>query len=128
MSCPNCFKNDAVKNGRVRGLQRFRCRACGFNYTQKHKRGFPPYLKLHTLIYYRLGLTMNVASDITPGVAGSVSVQTVSRWLKEAKAKNPWFLQALAEHRAFLERMMPTEEALAEVASIYVQIVGKPNP
>jgi len=32
--CKNCASEHAVKNGKVRGKQRFRCKECGFNFVE----------------------------------------------------------------------------------------------
>ncbi|MDR1199352.1 MAG: hypothetical protein LBK94_10165 [Prevotellaceae bacterium] len=33
MKCPKCKSESHVRNGLIKGKQRFRCRQCGFNYT-----------------------------------------------------------------------------------------------
>ncbi|MGB0720574.1 MAG: IS1/IS1595 family N-terminal zinc-binding domain-containing protein, partial [Bdellovibrionales bacterium] len=33
MRCPKCRVADRVKNGKVQGKQRYRCKGCGCNYT-----------------------------------------------------------------------------------------------
>ena len=39
--CKRCQATDYVKNGTVRGLQRYRCGACGCNFTMTPPRGKP---------------------------------------------------------------------------------------
>lgn len=39
LSCKRCGSASFVKNGFVRGLQRYRCQECGFNFTATPKRG-----------------------------------------------------------------------------------------
>jgi transposase len=39
LSCKKCGSASFVKNGFVRGLQRYRCRSCGFNFTATPNRG-----------------------------------------------------------------------------------------
>ncbi|MYK17384.1 IS1 family transposase, partial [Candidatus Poribacteria bacterium] len=43
MNCPRCKREDAVKNGKVRGSQRYKCKACGFQFTRLTTRGRPPW-------------------------------------------------------------------------------------
>ncbi len=31
-ACKNCGKTEIVKNGRVRGKQRYKCKGCGYNF------------------------------------------------------------------------------------------------
>ncbi len=33
MQCPNCFSAEKVKNGFIKGIQRYKCKKCGYNYT-----------------------------------------------------------------------------------------------
>ncbi|NDV46706.1 IS1 family transposase [Paludibacter sp. 221] len=37
MSCPKCKSNDKVKNGLIKGVQRYLCKQCGCNYTVSSK-------------------------------------------------------------------------------------------
>ena len=37
MDCPSCKGSIYVKAGKVRGLQRYKCKACGFYYTVEKK-------------------------------------------------------------------------------------------
>ncbi|AVP88031.1 hypothetical protein phytr_11170 [Candidatus Phycorickettsia trachydisci] len=34
MQCKNCSENKIVKNGNVRGKQRFKCKICGYNFVE----------------------------------------------------------------------------------------------
>jgi len=38
MVCKKCFSASCVKNGRVRAIQRYRCRSCGYNFVAGDKR------------------------------------------------------------------------------------------
>ena len=33
MMCPKCRSNNKIKNGKVNGRQRYKCKECGYNYT-----------------------------------------------------------------------------------------------
>jgi len=87
MRCRKCGKLEAVKNGKVRGLQRYRCRGCGYNYTQEHGRGYPPEVKTLAVVLHLSGMTLN-----SIGAVIGVTAQSVMRWVKEMadKVPEPW--------------------------------------
>ncbi len=120
--CPKCSNNNAVKNGKVRGQQRYCCRACGFNYAAKYKHRWSHSEKLVNLLLYRSGNTISYAAKVS-----GATVQTVSRWLQEAKYEHPWFVQILAEYKAFSELSMGAEEALAKTQDLYRTVVDNPR-
>jgi transposase-like protein len=37
MNCPKCKSGSNVKNGIIKGVQRYKCKDCGFNYTVEYK-------------------------------------------------------------------------------------------
>ena len=37
MNCPRCFCSDKVKSGKIKEVQRYRCKNCGCNYTVEIK-------------------------------------------------------------------------------------------
>ena len=39
--CKRCGSEEQVKNGFMKGLQRYRCKACGLNFTETPPRGIP---------------------------------------------------------------------------------------
>ncbi|MGH9344891.1 MAG: IS1/IS1595 family N-terminal zinc-binding domain-containing protein, partial [Terriglobia bacterium] len=55
LSCKGCGASDYVKNGRVRGLQRYRCKACACNFTATPPRGKHPAMKALTLLLCAMG-------------------------------------------------------------------------
>ena len=55
ITCKRCRASDYVKNGNVRGLQRYRCRQCGCNFTATPPRGKPAAMKALTLLLYSMG-------------------------------------------------------------------------
>ena len=67
MHCPRCKRQDAVKNGKARERQRYKCKSCGFQFTRLTSRGRPP-----------LGPTPDSAAD------GAVLLDDaeISRYLK----------------------------------------------
>ena len=53
--CPRCMKEDCVKDGIVRGRQRWRCRECGYRHTVQ-QRGKEAHLKRQAVELYLEGL------------------------------------------------------------------------
>jgi transposase len=51
----SCGSTSYVKNGFVRGLQRYRCKTCGCNFTATQKRGRSEAFKALAILLYRLG-------------------------------------------------------------------------
>ena len=54
-SCPRCVKENCVKDGMVRGRQRWRCRECGYRHTVQ-QRGKEAHLKRQAVELYLEGL------------------------------------------------------------------------
>jgi transposase len=77
MHCPNCHHETRVKNGRVRGLQRYRCKGCGCNYTQSHRRGYPEKDKVLAVTLHLSGMSLNSIGEVI-----GVTAQSVMRWVK----------------------------------------------
>lgn len=38
MRCKRCYSDKVVKNGKVRGVQRYRCKKCHYNFTEEDRR------------------------------------------------------------------------------------------
>jgi transposase len=54
-----CFAALRVrKNGIVRGDQRYRCRACSYNFTDTPPRGYPLTQKVTAVLLYLSGMSM----------------------------------------------------------------------
>lgn len=86
--CKSCGCQDVIKNGMVRGHQRYRCRLCRYNFTQTPKTGVPAALKSLALVLYGLcGVSMNKISKIF-----SVSNVAVLKWVRKEgeKIKEPF--------------------------------------
>ena len=45
LRCKGCGGEEHVKNGLMRGKQRYRCKACGLNFTDTPPRGMPQQVK-----------------------------------------------------------------------------------
>jgi transposase len=59
LRCKRCGSEDHVKNGLMRTKQRYRCKACGLNFTDTPARGKPLALKVAAVLLYVSGLSMN---------------------------------------------------------------------
>ena len=59
LRCKGCGGAEHVKNGLMRGKQRYRCKACGLNFTDTPPRGLPLALKATAVLLYVSGLSMN---------------------------------------------------------------------
>ncbi len=54
LRCKRCGEASFVKNGMVRGQQRYRCRACGLNFTDTLAPGKPAAMKALAVLLYAL--------------------------------------------------------------------------
>ena len=83
--CKRCQGSDYVKNGIVRGLQRYRCRKCSCNFTATKPRGKPAAMKALALLLYAMG-NMSFC-----GIGRLLKVSDVSilRWARAAALELP---------------------------------------
>ena len=87
LRCKACGREEQVKNGFMRGKQRYRCKACGLNFTDTPPRGKPLALKVTAVLLYVSGLSMNRTAKLL-----GVSTPTVQDWLErfaQAYAQKP---------------------------------------
>ncbi len=77
LRCKGCGSEGHVKNGLMRGKQRYRCRACGLNFTDTPPRGMPLAAKAAAVLLYVGGLSMNRTAKLL-----GVSTPTVQAWLE----------------------------------------------
>jgi len=83
LSCKSCGGTEAAKSGFVRGLQRYRCRACGCNFTNTPPRGKPAAMKAMAVLLYAMG---NMSFGMIGRILG-VSDVSILRWVRaEAEA------------------------------------------
>jgi transposase len=78
LHCKRCGSEEYVKNGRMRGKQRFLCKACGLNFTDTPARGKPLAMKAAAVLLYVSGLSMNRTAKLL-----GVSTPTVQAWLEQ---------------------------------------------
>ena len=87
LRCKRCGSGEHVKNGFMKGLQRYRCKACGLNFTDTPPRGMPLRVKVTAVLLYLSGLSMNRTAKLL-----GVSTPSVMAWIEqfaEAYAQKP---------------------------------------
>src|ERR687885_1527404 len=87
LRCKRCGSEGPVKNGFMKGLQRYRCKACGLNFTDTPPRGMPLRVKVTAVLLYRSGPSMNRTAKLL-----GVSTPSVMTWIEqfaEAYARKP---------------------------------------
>ena len=77
LSCKRCGSEAHVKNGLMRGQQRYLCKDCGLNFTNTPPRGKPLALKAAAVLLYVSGLSMNRTAQLL-----GVSTPTIQAWLE----------------------------------------------
>jgi transposase len=78
LRCKVCGSEEHIKNGFMRGKQRYRCKACGLNFTDTPPRGLPLALKATAVLLYVSGLSMNRTAKLL-----GVSTPTVQAWIEQ---------------------------------------------
>ena len=78
LHCKRCGSEEYVKNGQMRGKQRFLCKACGLNFTDTPARGKPLAMKAAAVLLYVSGLSMNRTAKLL-----GVSTPTIQAWLEQ---------------------------------------------
>ena len=77
LKCLRCGCEKAVKNGFIFGVQRYKCKKCGYQYTKTTPHGRSDIEKRTAVMLYASGLSMSMIAKMV-----DVSVQTVSRWIR----------------------------------------------
>ena len=78
MRCKRCGAEEHVRNGLMRGRQRYRCKACGLNFTDTPPRGMPLAMKVTAVLLYLSGLSMNRTAKLL-----GVSTPSVMAWIEQ---------------------------------------------
>lgn len=82
MHCAQCHSSSYCKAGFTKGKQRYKCKGCGYHFTNLHGRGYPPELKLQALKLY----TENVGIRSIGRLLG-VDSATVVHWVRDEGKK-----------------------------------------
>ncbi len=85
LCCKHCGSASFVRNGMAAGHQRYRCKACGRNFTATPARGKPPAMRALAVLLYALG---GVSQGMIAKLLG-VSHVAVYKWIKAAGEDAP---------------------------------------
>ncbi len=79
LQCKKCHSSNYTKAGRIRGLQRFKCKTCGCQFTNTKRRGVNPSLKSFAVVLYAYcGVSMGNIAKIF-----KVSTVAVLKWMRK---------------------------------------------
>ena len=80
LNCKRCHSSCFHKSGHTGGMQRYKCKDCGCQFTDSRRRGVDPALKaLAIVLYAYCGLSMSKIARLC-----QVSVVSVLKWVKQA--------------------------------------------
>src|SRR3954449_10673195 len=83
--CKHCGSGSFVRNGMTHGHQRYRCKACGRDFTATPPRGKPPATRaLAVLLYGPGGVSQGTIAKLL-----GVSHVAVYRWARKAGEETP---------------------------------------
>ena len=78
--CKKCQASRYVKSGHTRGLQRYKCKECGCQFTDTQRRGIHPALKSFAIVLYAYcGISMGKIARLY-----KISTVAVLKWVKAA--------------------------------------------
>lgn len=81
--CKKCSSVHYVKSGHIRGHQRYKCKACGCQFTETKPQGVNPALKCFAIVLYAFcGVSMGNIARIF-----NVSTVSVLKWTRAAAAQ-----------------------------------------
>jgi len=137
IACKRCSASDYVKNGIVRGMQRYRCKKCRCNFTLTPSRGKQPAMKALTLLLYAMG---NMSYRMIGRLLDTSHV-SVYEWIRAEAEKLPppqvpadvelvmldemWhFLQKKRRNSGFGERMILSSGELSP--GLWVAVMMQP--
>lgn len=79
MNCPNCHSSCFIKNGVIKGLQRFKCKSCRYNYTvEKKSSSIDSNKKRIAIILYLEGMQVTTIAQKL-----EVSHVSIIKWIKK---------------------------------------------
>ncbi len=81
LRCKRCGGEEHVKNGLMRGHQRYLCKGCSLNFTDTPARRKPLALKAAAVLLYVSGLSINQTAKLL-----GVSTPTIQAWLEQFAA------------------------------------------
>ena len=78
MHCPKCSSEKKVKNGFVKGKQRYLCKECGCNYTKSNRHHYPEEERKKVIELHSEGLGFRAIERVT-----GISNVTAMNWVHE---------------------------------------------
>ena len=115
LKCLKCGSDQAVKNGFVSGVQRYKCKRCGYQYTKTKTRGYTNHEKRTVSVLYMSGLSMNTIARLV-----GISVQTVSRWIRTFYPEKINEMPRMGEVKKItLKEMIQTMQKISEEEQMY---------
>lgn len=78
IKCRKCGSANIIKNGKVFGWQRHKCKDCGYQFSKTSPAGKPVQIKLIAHELFMAGLSMRDIAKIV-----GVTPQSVSRWIRK---------------------------------------------
>ena len=78
LRCKRCGREEQVKNGLMRGQQRYLCKGCDLNLTDTPPRSKLLAMKVAAVLLYVSGLSMNRTAKLL-----GVSTPTIQAWLEQ---------------------------------------------
>lgn len=112
MKCPRCQSAFKVKNGVLQGIQRYKCKGCGFNYTvsytalveKEKKRRFALSMYLEGLGFHSIGRLLGVSH-----VSVMNWVRRYGQSLEEIRNPRPVQLMELDELHSYVGHKKTTD-------------------
>ena len=98
MNCPQCRKEEKVKNGFVRGVQRYKCKNCGHNYTKSSRYHYSEEKRKRCIELYLEGVGFRGIARLE-----NVSHTTVMNWVRELGDRIQDFIQPEERKVAIME-------------------------
>jgi transposase-like protein len=113
MNCPKCKSSHHVKDGIVRGKQRYRCKECHYHYTVERKSDVKtPEIRRLALELYLEGLGFRSIGRIL-----KISYGTVYMWVKEWSTKVSFPRREYPMEIVELEKMIAYIETKKDASS-----------
>ena len=76
--CPKCSSSQISKNGKIKGVQRYKCKQCQYQFTRTTPRGRPATEKALAVTLYLMGVSMNAIGRLL-----KVSTPAVLSWIRK---------------------------------------------
>ncbi len=77
-NCPKCSSSQISKNGNIKGVQRYKCKQCHYQFTRTTPRGRPAAEKALAITLYLMGVSMNAIGRLL-----KVSTPAVLSWIRK---------------------------------------------